>query len=67
MLKYRFRLVGAKQVLSASPAFGGNPGKGEAGEAFASPLRKTLNQQNLRPLLLLGTTFTKLELGNEGK
>jgi putative transposase len=29
--------VGAKQVSSASPAFGGNPGKGEAGESLASP------------------------------
>jgi len=32
-------VVGAKQVSSASPAFGGDPGKGEAGESLASPLQ----------------------------
>ena len=32
-------LVGAKQVSSASPASGGDPDKGKAGEAFALPLQ----------------------------
>jgi len=32
-------VVGAKQASSASPAFGGDPGKGEADESLASPLQ----------------------------
>jgi len=37
-------VVGAKQASSASPAFGGDPDKGEAGESLASPLQN----QNLQ-------------------
>jgi hypothetical protein len=40
-LKYHF-VVGAKQGSSALPAFDIRGKKGEAGEAFASPLLKIL-------------------------
>jgi hypothetical protein len=50
-------LVGEKHGSSTSPAFGGDPDKGEAGEAFASPLlvfKDTLGSGHFAGCQLLG-------------
>jgi hypothetical protein len=46
-------LVGAKQVSSASPAFGGDSGKGKAGKSLALPQQKPITPVDVTKIRIL--------------